>query len=104
MQFPGASDRAFDQDAFRREFLAKAPGLAEAMELQDSGMHTTASVDYGVVISGEITLELDDGAMVRLKQGDCVVQNGTRHAWRNSSTTPCIMAFVLVGASPPSTR
>jgi len=44
-------------------------------------------------------LELDDGAMVRLKQGDCVVQNGTRHAWRNSSTTPCIMAFVLVGAS-----
>ena len=104
VQFPGASDRAFDQDAFRREFLAKAPGLAEAMELQDSGMHTTASVDYGVVISGEITMELDDGAMVRLKQGDCVVQNGTRHAWRNSSTTPCIMAFVLVGASPPSTR
>jgi mannose-6-phosphate isomerase-like protein (cupin superfamily) len=104
VQFPAARNRAFDQEAFRREFLAKAPGLAEAMELQDSGMHTTASVDYGVVISGEITLELDDGAMVRLKQGDCVVQNGTRHAWRNSSTTPCIMAFVLVGASLPNTR
>ena len=52
----------------------------------------------------QITLELDDGAMVRLKQGDCVVQNGTRHAWRNSSTTPCIMAFVLVGATMPNTR
>lgn len=99
VQFPGASTRAFDEEAFRREYLVKAPGLAEAMEQQDSGMHTTDSVDYGVVISGEITLELDDGATVRLKQGDCVVQNGTRHAWRNSSTTPCVMAFVLVGAT-----
>ena len=97
VQFPGASNRPFDQEAFRREYLAKAPGLAEAMELQDSGMHTTDSVDYGVVISGEITLELDDGATVSLKQGDCVVQNRTRHAWRNGSTTPCVMAFVLVG-------
>lgn len=104
VQFPGASNRAFDQEAFRREYLAKAPGLAEAMELQDSGMHTTDSVDYGVVISGEITLELDEGATVSLKQGDCVVQNGTRHAWRNRSTAPCIMAFVLVGATLPNTR
>jgi mannose-6-phosphate isomerase-like protein (cupin superfamily) len=99
VQFPGASTRAFDQEAFRREYLIKAPGLAEAMELHDSGMHTTDSVDYGVVISGEITLELDDGATVSLKQGDCVVQNGTRHAWRNSHTVPCVMAFVLVGAA-----
>ena len=104
VQFPGASTRAFDQEAFRREYLVKAPGLAEAMELQDAGMHTTDSIDYGVVISGEIILELDDGATVSLKQGDCVVQNGTRHAWRNSSTTPCIMAFVLVGATLPNTR
>src|SRR5215213_9796329 len=58
VQFPGASTRAFDQEAFRREYTVKAPGLAEAMERQDSGMHTTDSVDYGVVISGEITLEL----------------------------------------------
>ena len=99
VQFPGASTRAFDQEAFRREYQVKAPGLAEAMELQDSGMHTTDSVDYGVVISGEITLELDDGAMVSLKQGDCVVQNATRHAWRNSKSAPCVMAFVLVGAA-----
>jgi mannose-6-phosphate isomerase-like protein (cupin superfamily) len=99
VQFPGASTRAFDQEAFRREYLVKAPGLAEAMERQDSGMHTTDSVDYGVVISGEITLELDDGVTVSLKQGDCVVQNGTRHAWRNRNTTPCVMAFVLLGAA-----
>src|SRR5215208_6435722 len=99
VQFPGASTRAFDQEAFRREYLAKAPGLAESLELHDSGMHTTESVDYGVVISGEITLEVDDGASVRLKRGDCVVQNGTRHAWRNSNVAPCVMAFVLVGAA-----
>jgi mannose-6-phosphate isomerase-like protein (cupin superfamily) len=99
VQFPGASTRAFDQEAFRREYEVKAPGLAESMELQDSGMHTTDSVDYGVVISGEITLELDDGATVSLKQGDCVVQNGTRHAWRNGNAAPCVMAFVLVGAA-----
>lgn len=102
VQFPGASTRAFDQEAFRREYQAKAPGLAEAMEQQDSGMHTTDSVDYGVVISGEITLEVDDGGTVNLKQGDCVVQNGTRHAWRNRSTAPCVMAFVLVGAARES--
>lgn len=104
VQFPGTSTRAFNQHSFRKEYLAKAPGLAESMELQDSGMHTTESVDYGVVISGEITLELDDGATVELKQGDCVVQNGTRHAWRNRSAKPCIMAFVLVGAILPNTR
>jgi mannose-6-phosphate isomerase-like protein (cupin superfamily) len=98
VQFPGASTRAFDQEAFRREYKVKAPGLAESMEMQDSGMHTTDSVDYGVVISGEITLELDDGATVSLKQGDCVVQNGTRHAWRNGTAAPCGMAFVWVGA------
>ncbi|HYW32913.1 MAG TPA: cupin domain-containing protein, partial [Gemmatimonas sp.] len=95
-QGPGVSTRALDPDVFRREYLVKAPGLADSMEAQDSGMHATDSVDYGVVVPGEITHELDDGATVHLKQGDCVVQNGTRHVSRNSSTTPCVMAFVRV--------
>lgn len=99
VQFPGASSRAFDQEAFRREYRAKAPGLAETLELEDSAFHTTDTIDYGVVVSGEVTLELDDGATVSLKQGDCVVQNGTRHAWRNRRKAPCVMAFVLVGAA-----
>ncbi len=46
VQFPGVITRAFDQEAFRHEYLTKAPGLAEAMEAHDSGMHTTDSVDY----------------------------------------------------------
>jgi len=50
------------------------------------------------VLSGEVWLELDDGAEVHLRPGDCVIQNGTRHAWRNRSTEPCVIAVALVGA------
>ena len=56
------------------------------------------AVDYAIVISGEIGLELDDGATVRLTPGCVVVQNGTRHAWRNRSSEPAVLAFVLLGA------
>ena len=51
----------------------------------------------GIVISGEIWLELDDGE-VHLKPGDCVVQRGSMHAWRNRSDKPCVMSFVLIEA------
>ena len=61
------------------------------------GMHTTDTIDYGIVVRGEMTLELDDGKMVHLRQGDCIVQNGTRHRWRNPLPEPCLMAFVSVG-------
>jgi mannose-6-phosphate isomerase-like protein (cupin superfamily) len=88
----------FDLQAHRAEYAAKSPGLAESHELEDPAMHTTDSVDYGIVLSGEVTLELDDGASVDLKPGDCIVQNGTRHAWRNKSSRECLMAFVLIGA------
>ena len=53
------------------------------------------SVDYGVIISGKIKLELDDGEQVELTAGDVFVQNGTRHAWR--AEEHCRMAVVLVG-------
>ena len=55
-------------------------------------MHTTDTVDFDVVVSGEIWLELDDGAEVKLEAGDCVVQNGTRHSWHNRSSEPCVLA------------
>ena len=51
------------------------------------GMHTTATIDFEVVLDGEIWLELDDGVEVHLRAGDTVVQNGTRHAWRNHGDT-----------------
>jgi mannose-6-phosphate isomerase-like protein (cupin superfamily) len=81
------------------ELEAKLPGLAQFLEPEYPGMHTTDTVDFGVVVSGEVWLELDDGAEVQLRAGDCVVQNGTRHAWRNKSAEPCITAFAWIGAA-----
>ena len=93
-----ASEEGIDLAAGMQEWRAKTPGLAESHEIEEPGMHTIDTIDYGIVLSGEIWLELDDGAEVHLKQGDCVVQNGTRHAWRNRGAEPCIMAFTMVGA------
>lgn len=50
------------------------------------------------VISGEVDLELDDGETVHLRAGDCVIQNGTRHAWRNRSDEPVVIFVTLLGA------
>ena len=72
--------------------------MAEHLERDDPGMHTTASVDTGVVISGSVTLELDDGATVVLHPGDTYVQNGTRHRWSNPGDEPAVIAVALVGA------
>jgi quercetin dioxygenase-like cupin family protein len=68
------------------------------MEPGNPGMHTTDTVDYCVILAGEVWLELDDGALTCLRAGDTVVQNGTRHAWRNLGDEPVTMAVVMVGA------
>lgn len=60
-------------------------------------MHRTNSVDYAVILSGEITMMLDDSD-VHLKAGDVVVQRGTNHAWSNQGKETCLIAFVLVDA------
>ncbi len=80
------------------EVQEKLPGLAEHMELDAPGMHTTDTIDFEYVISGRVVLELDDGESVELGPGDTVVQNGTRHAWRNPFDEPCRMVVVLIGA------
>ena len=64
----------------------------------DSGMHTTETIDYGFILAGELTLELDDGAETVLKAGDFYVQNGTRHAWHNRGDTRAVLAAIMVGA------
>jgi mannose-6-phosphate isomerase-like protein (cupin superfamily) len=61
--------------------------------------HRTDSIDYATVISGEIDMELD-GTSVHLKAGDLLVQRGTIHNWVNRGTTPCVIAFAMVGAKP----
>ncbi len=97
-ELPPAAEGELNPAAFLAEVREKAPGDWN-LEAENPGMHTTETVDYGVVISGRVWLELDDGAMTELGPGDCVVQNGTRHAWRNTSGESCWMAFVMVGAT-----
>jgi hypothetical protein len=77
---------------------AHLPGLMHHMEPGDPGMHTTATIDFEVVLHGEVVLELDDGAEVTLHQGDTVVQNGTRHRWHNRAPMPATLAVFIVGA------
>jgi len=87
-----------DHDAALREVEEKLPGLVKHMEPDSPGMHTTATIDFEVVLEGEVWLELDDGKEVRLRAGDTVVQNGTRHAWRNKSDRIVRLAVFMVGA------
>jgi mannose-6-phosphate isomerase-like protein (cupin superfamily) len=88
----------FDPIAAGAEYVSRLPGLAERFESNSPGMHATDTVDYGILMEGEISLELDDGKLVALKAGDIVVQNGTRHAWRNRGSQPATLIFVLIGA------
>jgi mannose-6-phosphate isomerase-like protein (cupin superfamily) len=61
--------------------------------------HRTDSIDYAVIMSGEVDMELDDTS-VHLKAGDVLVQRGTIHNWVNRGTEPCVIAFVLIAAKP----
>ncbi len=63
--------------------------MIEVLEPDHPGMHTTDTMDFDVIVSGEVYLELDDGAEVLLKAGDCVIQNGTRHASHNPLPNFC---------------
>jgi len=72
-----------------------APGLA-------ARNHRTDSIDYIVIISGEIDMELD-GTVVHLKAGDVMVQRGTIHNWINRGTEPCVLAVILIAAKSAET-
>ncbi len=88
-----------DVPAALADFESKMPGLLGHMEPDAPGMHTTSTIDFEVVLDGEIWLELDDGVEVHLQAGDTVVQNGTRHAWRNRGEVTCRLAVFLIGAN-----
>lgn len=69
-----------------------SPGVA-------SRNHRTDSIDYAVVMKGEIDMDID-GALIHLKAGDVLVQRGTIHNWINAGTESCIIAFALIDAKP----
>ena len=98
VEFLPESDQAgVSGEDMRREMGVTAGGEAGA---RHPGMHRTESIDYAVVMSGEIDMLLDDSE-VHLKAGDVVVQRGTNHAWANRGDGPCRIAFVLIGADVP---
>jgi mannose-6-phosphate isomerase-like protein (cupin superfamily) len=94
---PTGLPAGFDAAAAIRELATNMSGACQ-WEPEAFGMHTTETVDYVCVLSGEVTLVLDNGAEVPLRPGDCLVQNGTRHGWRNTGTEPARLLVALVGA------
>jgi quercetin dioxygenase-like cupin family protein len=79
---------------FRFALVSFAPNE----EVLGGGMHRSDSVDMSFVVSGEIWIELDDGAETVLRAGDTLVQHATIHAWHNRADEPCVMAVAAVGA------
>jgi len=87
------------------EFIAKVDGQKAFADMGASKnivvnarhpyMHRTDTVDYAIVLSGEIYMLMDEEDVL-LKTGDTVVQRGTNHAWANRGTEPCVMAFILI--------
>ena len=101
-EFP--ADNNTDADGGAREVATTDPnGTVFRLVEYGPGVaprnHRTDSVDYAVVMSGEIDMEMD-GTMVHLRAGDVLVQRGTIHNWINRGTVPCVVAFVLVAAKP----
>jgi mannose-6-phosphate isomerase-like protein (cupin superfamily) len=80
-----------------RDAILKEMGVSDAGGARHAAMHRTRSIDYAVVLEGEIDMLLDDSE-VHLRAGDVLVQQGTNHAWVNRGTSPCRVAFVLVDA------
>jgi mannose-6-phosphate isomerase-like protein (cupin superfamily) len=95
----GTIDPSTDPGDIFAENLIANPGIAERFESDGSGMHTTPTIDYVIVIKGVLDLDLGDGEIVSLEAGDVVVQCGARHAWRNHTSEPATAVFVLIGAA-----
>lgn len=72
--------------------------IVDMLPGQQSPMHRTHSIDYGIVMKGEVELELEDGHRTTVREGGVIVQRGTNHLWRNTGSEPCRIAFVLIEA------
>ena len=100
--FPVSNDGSADESA-RKTGTTLANGTVFRVVEFSPGvqrrMHRTDSIDYAVVMAGEIDMELDDST-VHLKAGDVLVQRGTIHNWVNRGTAPCTIAFILIDAKP----
>ena len=99
--FPPIGGIRFTMATYSPEFDVVAPEATPEMHIEDGdepGMHRTDTTDFGVLLSGNVVVEVDDGAELLLSPGDVVVQNGTRHRWRVVGDVPATMAAFMIGA------
>lgn len=95
---PPADVSATAMEAAIAEADAKLPGMMATFDTTRPGIHTTPTVDFVVVLSGEGRMRTDNGIDVPLRAGDCVVQNGSAHGWFNDGTEPFVFCYTLCGA------
>lgn len=102
VDIPPDTDDFLQNGADRMKAAFSSIGDEKASTVKENSphplMHRTESVDYGIVLDGELVLVLDDEEM-SLKTGSVVVQRGTNHAWANRSGRVCRMAFILIGGT-----
>ena len=98
VEFPPDKSWRGKADA-KAAFEALGAGHTADAHAGDQMMHKTASVDYAIVLKGEIWAVLEDGER-RMAAGDVLIQRGTNHAWSNRTDQPALVAFILVGAKP----
>jgi quercetin dioxygenase-like cupin family protein len=72
--------------------------ITDMLPGKESPMHRTNSIDYGIVLKGEIELELEDGRKTTVREGGIIIQRGTNHLWRNTTDRPTRIAFILIEA------
>jgi hypothetical protein len=73
--------------------------LGMVVQDEDPAMHRSDTIDYEVILSGRIDVELEDGIMRTLGPGDCMIMGGVLHAWKNRYDEPCVFTVTIVGAN-----
>ena len=100
VEYPPDSQRVAALRAPDATHDAKSEGyVRDLANKRHPGFHKTDSIDYAIVLSGEIWALMDEGEVL-LKTGDVLVQRGTNHAWSNRTEQPCCVVFVLIDAHP----
>jgi hypothetical protein len=100
VEYPPDAMRVSAMRANTAEHQREASGYTrDVANVRHPGFHKTNSIDYAIVLSGEIWALMDEGE-VRLEAGDVLIQRGTNHAWSNRTNENCCVAFVLIDAEP----
>lgn len=94
----GVSAESAKAQAAMAAAMLEIPGMHPDRDRPGTGRHFTETLDFVMVVSGEVSLALDEGAEVHLKRGDTVILNGTMHSWHNKGKEPAVIVASMVGA------